>query len=167
MKNKKSVSKRRKQKMSKTHKKTKNTTKKIGGSANNNNNESNNKFENGELNSLYKRMGELQSELQDIQGKIFAIETNQYPDSNKKFDVIEKRKLEILDKIAVLNEQINKKETAWEKHADKMLSRIASRGISNAIRRSKPNHVSVTGRTTLPLLLIGVVGIAFAAVKTK
>lgn len=166
MKNKKSVSKRRKQKMSKTHKhkKTKNTTKKIGGSANNSKGNKN-KIENGELNSLYKTKGELESELQVIEGKIYAIDTKQHPDSNKSIHVIKERKLKTLDNIAVLNEQIKEKEAAWVEHADKKLSEIATQGMNNAIRRSKPNHVGVMGGTTL--LLIGVVGIVFAVVKTK
>jgi len=155
----------RKQKMSKTrkNKKTKNTTKKIGGSANNEGNK--NRNENNELDSLYKKDGEMKSELLDIEGTINAIETGQHLDPNKGIDVIRKKKQKIEKNIADLNKEINKKEEAWNKKADAMLSKMANNGMKNAIRRSKPNHVGVMGGTTL--LLIGVVGVVFAVVKTK
>jgi hypothetical protein len=146
---------RRKNKMSKTrkNKKTKNTTKKIGGSANN------------ELDLLYEKRGKMESELLDIEGTIYAIETGQHLDPNKSVDVIRNEKQNIEKKIADLNIEIKKKEEAWNKKADSMISNMANNDIKNAIRRSKPNHVGVMGGTTL--LLIGVVGVIFAVVKTK
>ena len=162
MKNKKSVSMRGKQKMSKTrkNKKTKNTTKKIGGSANGEGNK-NKKTENKELHLLYGNVGKLESELLDIKGTINAIETGQHLDPNKSIDYIRKKQQNIENNIVVLNEQIKKKENAWNKKADEILLKATN----NAIRRSKPNHVGVMGGTTL--LLIGVVGVVFAVVKTK
>ena len=117
------------------------------------------------LEKLYEGKRVLVEKLQDVEGRIDAIQTNQHFSSDKNPNSLEDNKKKIEKDIINIDKKIEKEEQKWNKYADKELNHIAEKGIINAIKRNKLGSKVVVGGGSV--LLLGIIGGVIAIFATK
>ena len=119
------------------------------------------------LEALYKEREDLQREINDIEGRIYTIETDQAFTNTTHINLnsFKKNKNKVGDKIRELDKKIQKEEETWNIKGNKILTNIANEVKKNALKRTQPNHMATVGNVTL--LLISITGVFLAILETK